>query len=78
MGEMETNPALMPLYVRPSYSLVYGAPVTITASPLWAVASSSAAPRQAVMLILMAAWAKAREAYRVALGVLKERVEWDT
>ena len=27
---------------------------------------------------LMAAWAKAREAYRVALGVLKERVEWDT
>ena len=26
---------------------------------------------------LMAAWAKAREAYRVALGVLKERVEWD-
>lgn len=27
---------------------------------------------------LMAAWAKAREAYRVALGALKERVEWDT
>ena len=27
---------------------------------------------------LMAAWVKAREAYRVALGVLKERVEWDT
>ncbi len=27
---------------------------------------------------LMAAWAKEREAYRVALGVLKERVEWDT
>ena len=27
---------------------------------------------------LMAAWAEEREAYRVALGVLKERVEWDT
>lgn len=27
---------------------------------------------------LMAAWAEKREAYRVALGVLKERVEWDT
>ena len=27
---------------------------------------------------LMAAWAVEREAYRVALGVLKERVEWDT
>lgn len=28
--------------------------------------------------VLMAAWAKEREAYRVALGMLKERVEWDT
>lgn len=27
---------------------------------------------------LMAAWAEDREAYRVALGVLKESVEWDT
>ena len=27
---------------------------------------------------LMAAWAKAREAHRVALGVLKARAEWDT
>ena len=27
---------------------------------------------------LMAAWAEEREAYRVALGVLKERAEWDT
>lgn len=27
---------------------------------------------------LVAAWAEEREAYRVALGVLKERVEWDT
>lgn len=27
---------------------------------------------------LLAAWAEEREAYRVALGVLKERVEWDT
>ena len=27
---------------------------------------------------LMAAWAEEREAYRVALGVLKERGEWDT
>lgn len=27
---------------------------------------------------LMAAWAEEREAYRVALGVLKESVEWDT
>lgn len=27
---------------------------------------------------LMAAWAEEREAYRVALGVLKERVKWDT
>ena len=27
---------------------------------------------------LMVAFAVEREAYRVALGVLKERVEWDT
>ncbi len=27
---------------------------------------------------LMAAWAEEREAYRVALGVSKESVEWDT